>query len=416
MELLDTGRPLLQGAKGMDSGLVALLVLEFFVEIPFTLIISGSTVYNIDVQHFTEVQAGIIFALIGLAVGISAIGFSNFPTKYGIKISLLYGNTLGLLTNMLIYSFEDRYFQVFIIFILFIPSISLNFISLKLGIKYLTSSQTRSLAFSLSYTIFFIASGLSAALTDLMITLFGVTRRTFDYIFIINIISHTIALLITCNLNTINDSETSTRDQSDWKYIKEVLASKTFWKFFSLIALLSIVKSMFFHLNATLPTFMFRELGPGAHFGYVLAGHQLVLIISTPLLTILTRFFKPYTLLVCGSFITALSAGIFLFGSSYWTISTFAVVISFGEAIYAPRLIDYTLQVSPKGKEGIYLGISNVPNFLSLLITGVSSGILLATVCPQDDNERCTEIWFWIGGYSLCSCLMLVGLKRVYQP
>lgn len=408
-------KPEQMGLRSISSTVWLLLVLEFFIELPFALTISGSTIYNIDIQHFTEIQAGVIFALIGLAVGCSAIGFSNFPTKYGVRISLLYGNALGLLTNILVYCFEDRYFQVFIVFVLFIPSISLNFISLKLGIKYLTSGQSRSLAYSLSYTVFFTVSGISAAITDLMITSFGVTRQTFDYIFIVSIISFTVAFVITYKLKTINDCESSLEDQGAWKYITEVLTSKHFWKYFSLIGLLSVVKSMFFHLNATLPTYMFREIGPGAHFGYVLAGHQLVLVVSTPFLTILTKYFTPYTLLVIGSLVTSMSVLMFCLKTSYWTISIFTIIISFGEAIYAPRLIDYTLQVAPKGKEGIYLGISNVPNFLSLLITGISSGILLSMVCPIGETERCSEIWFWIGGYSIFCCLPLVFLKGFYN-
>jgi hypothetical protein len=96
------------------------------------------------------------------------------------------------------------------------------------------------------------------------------------------------------------------------------------------------------------------------------------------------------------------------------TITTFAVIISVGEAIYSPRLIDYTLQVAPKGKEAIYIGIANVPNFLSLLVTGISSGVLLTVFCPKTDNEKCDVIWLWIGGYSLFTCFALVALKGVF--
>ena len=403
------------GLKSLSGTVWVLLVLQFFIELPFALTISGSTIYNIDVQHFTEIQAGVIFALIGLAVGCSAIGFSNFPTKFGVRVSLLYGNALGLLTNVLVYCFEDRYLQVFIVFILFIPCISLNFISLKLGIKHLTSGRSRSFAYSLSYTVFFSVSGLSAAFTDLMISTFGVTRQTFDYIFIVNIVSFIIAFAITYQLKTISDSESDLEDQGAWTHITEVLTSKHFWKYFSLIGLLSVVKSMFFHLNATLPIYMNREIGPGAHFGYVLAAHQLVLVVSTPLLTILTKYTTPYTLLVIGSLITSMSVLMFIWKASYLTISIFTIIISFGEAIYAPRLIDYTLHVAPKGKEAIYLGISNVPNFLSLLITGITSGILISMLCPSGDTQRCSEIWFWIGGYSFASCLPLLFLYRFYN-
>ena len=134
---------------------------------------------------------------------------------------------------------------------------------------------------------------------------------------------------------------------------------------------------------------MYRDLGKGAHFGYMMAGHQLVLIIATPTLTFLLFYFTPYSLLLIGSLISTSSVLVFLFGSNYYTIAIFVMIISLGEAIYSPRLVDYTLSVAPKGKEAVYIGIANVPNFLSLLITGISSGILLYTVCPAEGEKDC---------------------------
>ena len=399
-------------------------LLEFCVEIPFTLVISGSTIYNINVQKFTEIEAGAIFAFIGLAVGLFAILFSNFPARYGVKISIFVGNILGLLTNILLYQFRNRYAQVGIMFILYIPSISLNFISLKLAVKQYTFPETRSFGFSLFYMVFFIAAGISGAATDLLLTNFGIRMKPFDYVFLSSICLYAIALGLTFIIRDIDIELTGENirnpvesSQNGWDYTKEVITTKRFWKFFSLILLLSVVKSMYFHLNATLPEYMYRDIGEGAHFGYMMAGHQIVLIIATPLLTCLVNYFTSFTLLLIGSFITALSVNVFLLGSNYYTIALFVATISFGEAIYAPRLIDYTLEVAPKGKEAIYIGMANIPNFFSLIITGISSGILLHLVCPdiqENPNRTCKIMWFWIGGYSLIACLVMIILKKYF--
>lgn len=398
-------------------------VLEFFIEIPFTLIIAGSTIYNIDILGFTEIQAGIIFAFLGLAVGFFALAFSNFPARYGMKIGLYIGNILGLATNVLLFVFRDKYFQVGIMFLFFIPSISLNFISLKLAVKQYTYPETRSFGYSMFYMVFFIASGISSALIDFILSYFGIQILGFLYLFISNSFFYAIAFSITYFLEDI-DLESSEENileknkalrQSGWEYTKEVIITKKFWKFFSLVLLLSVVKSMYFHLSATLPQYMYRDIEKGAHFGYMMAGHQLVLILATPSCTYLVYYFTSYTLLVIGSFITAFSVLIFVFGSNYYTIAVFVVVISFGEAIYSPRLIDYTLAVAPKGKEAVYIGIANIPNFLSLLITGISSGILLHFCCPKEGTKDCKVMWFWIGGYSFIACSILVVFKNLFE-
>lgn len=396
-------------------------LLEFLIEFPFTLVISGSTIYNIDVQKFTELEAGGIFALIGLAVGVCAILFSNYPARYGVKPGLCLGSSLGLATNILMYMLRDRYVQVGIMFLLYIPAISINFISLKLAVKQFTYPETRSFGFSLFYMVFFIAAGLSGVTIDVLLTYYGVNVKPFTYLFVLNAGLYTCALILTYCLRNF-DAETQKTHipifdmtQSAWDYTKEALSHPNFSRFFSLILLLSIVKSVYFHLNATLPLYMYRDLGEGAHFGYMMAGHQLVLILSTPSLTFLVYHFQSFTLLLIGSFITALSVLVFVFGSNYYTIAAFVSVISFGEAIYSPRLVDYTLEIAPKGKEALYIGIANIPNFLSLLVTGISSGILLHFFCPEDADGECRIMWFWIGGYSLLACFAMLAFKSFFM-
>ena len=179
--------------------------------------------------------------------------------------------------------------------------------------------------------------------------------------------------------------------------------------------MLTIVKSMYMHLGTTLPIYMYRSIGEKSHFAYLMIIHQVVLLVFVPILTSLVRYFDFYRLLEIGSFITAISPIFLLLGNNYWTLGLFMIVISIGESIYAPRLADYTIAIAPKGKEAIYLGLANTPNSLSILITGISSGFLLAGFCPQDGEQNCPVVWYMIGGYSLIACFIITLGRSFFE-
>ena len=82
----------------------------------------------------------------------------------------------------------------------------------------------------------------------------------------------------------------------------------------------------------------------------MLALHQIVIIIATPTATVLVFYLENYSILIIGSFFTALGPLIFMFGGNYGTTSVYVTMIGIGEAIYAPRTLDYTIQVASKGR------------------------------------------------------------------
>jgi hypothetical protein len=58
---------------------------------------------------------------------------------------------------------------------------------------------------------------------------------------------------------------------------------------------------------------------------------------------------------------------------------------SIGEAIWSPRLYQYTAAIAPKGKEGSYMALSLLPYFVAKLVVGMLSGRMLHRFCPDDD-------------------------------
>jgi hypothetical protein len=67
------------------------------------------------------------------------------------------------------------------------------------------------------------------------------------------------------------------------------------------------------------------------------------------------------------------------------SITFFVVFFSIGEAIWSPRLYQYTAAIAPKGKEGSYMALSLLPYFVAKLVVGMLSGRMLERWCPDDD-------------------------------
>lgn len=398
-----------------------LFLLELFSLGPFSISVVSNVIYNTRILGFSDKEAGMLVGLLGISVAFSSIAFSNLPARYGLKWSFILSGILGMAFSFLMYLQFHKYIQIALTFFLFIPSAAICFISLKLGIKLFTFPESRSLGYSLFFMCFFLVAGFAAGYSDIVLSLYGTTQEAFDVIFSTCFIFNGLLVISAIPIRNL-DVEASgeehvelNRDVSGWEYTREVLVTRKFWKFFALIMLLTVIKSMYFHLTATLPLYMYRSIEEGAHFGYLMGIHQIVLLIFIPLLTALIRHFNFYSLLQIGSFVTALSPAVLLYDNNYVTLGIFVVFLSIGESIYAPRLVDYTIAAAPKGKEAIYLGLSNMPNSLGLLLTGITSGIFMSNFCPAGEPKDCYLVWILIGVYCLFACFAIFVFRGFFE-
>lgn len=87
------------------------------------------------------------------------------------------------------------------------------------------------------------------------------------------------------------------------------------------------------------------------------------------------------------------------------------ILLSIGEAIWSPRLNDYTVSVSEEGREGTYMALSSAPLFLAKLPVGILSGVLLQKFCPEsleDGEERHSRVmWLIVGLLTATSPILL---------
>ena len=369
-------------------------------------IMTGLSIYLSSVKNLSDVLTGLIIASYGLSQFIYSLFLGSLIDKYGLKKSLILGNCSALLGLVLISLIKNIYLQVSFLLTFISIGASVVLPCLKLGIKEYTNEQARSLGYSILYIIIFGGGALAGILIDAALTLGGKNESTFTIIFY----SGT-ALMSTSTLLSlfIAEIEVKNSEKTSWAITKEVLTDLVFWKFMLLTLLLVVVKSMFNHITITLPLYMNREIEDGAHFGVMLAIHKVTMVIFIPILTGLVYFFNSYTLLMIGGFISALSVLPMLVESSYLSVIGFVVVVSVGESLYAPRLIDYTLSIAPIGKEGTFLAIASSPMSLGMIIAGLLGGSLLNEFCPNHGSRNCGSMWGIIGLINLTiPILMLV--------
>jgi dipeptide/tripeptide permease len=91
----------------------------------------------------------------------------------------------------------------------------------------------------------------------------------------------------------------------------------------------------------------------------------------------------------------------------YVMIFIYVLVLSLGEALWSPRLYEYTAAIAPKGQEASYMSLSFLPYFIAKFFVGLSSGFLLARYCPESGPRDSQTLWLII---ALTTMITPVGL------
>lgn len=166
----------------------------------------------------------------------------------------------------------------------------------------------------------------------------------------------------------------------------ETLRSEAFWRFFTLISLLIGVRVLYRYLDCLFPKYIVREFGPSARFGSIIALDPLIILFLVPFLGVYTSTGKTKTesldMIIIGSAIACASPFWLALGSSYTTAVLFITTLSIGEAVWSPRLYEYTMRVAEPGREGRERRNKN--NYLCMLWFDVTSTVGPGTIVLLD--------------------------------
>ncbi len=225
---------------------------------------------------------------------------------------------------------------------------------------------------------------------------------------------------------------------------REVYKHPTFIRFMVFLTLVVGVRLIFYHMYYTFPKYGLRELGDGAPIGRLFGMlNPVLIVILVPIVGALSQKISAYKMITVGSVISGLSvffmamppqwfAGIadgwlgHLVANTwlgvqgpvnplYASIALSVIVLSLGEALWSPRLYEYTAAIAPKGQEASYMAFSILPFFVAQFFVGSMSGFMLQRYCPAEGPRDSQMLWLLIGCMAMLTPVGLVIFKKYIQ-
>lgn len=180
-------------------------------------------------------------------------------------------------------------------------------------------------------------------------------------------------------------------------------------RFIFFIFMLLPVRTLFAHQWLTMPEYILRAYpqAVGDKMEWLVDWiNPGIIFVGVPLLTALTRRANVYTMMIIGSLVSAAPTFLLCFGPDLKTLLAYFVIFSIGEALWSARFLEYASELAPPGRVAQYMGLANIPWLLAKGTTGLYSGYLLATYCPDRTpvaQLHTGTLWFIYGSIAMIS-------------
>jgi len=384
-----------------------------------------------------DVAAGTIFGVFSASMSFFMLFVGFIADSLGIKKALIVGLLIALVGRVSI-TFTTSPWMVYPG--LFFLSVGFAYMIplLAAAVKLFSTKKAQKYAFSWYYVVMNVGSFLAGISLDALRTSFtqeisfsvlglDLIIRPLQMIFFVAIIATLVSMVLVlfCIRSRIPKADEDAADEeqtpdaetnnaprrSPWQVMREVTREKIFWIFIVFIFLLVLVKMIFQYNHSLYPLYMER-IGLKEWTGKLYAINPLIVIFLVPVMTAVTGRMRGYTVIMAGSFIAAGSVFILGFGESILLILLFQVVLSIGEAIYSPRVYDYTASIAPKGKEASYMAYSKAPMFFAKVAAGPLTGLLLFNLCPESGARNTELMWIIVGVSTMLSPITLLLGRR----
>ncbi|CAJ1962681.1 unnamed protein product [Cylindrotheca closterium] len=402
---------------------------------------------------FSDVQAGTFYGLWGGMITIFGLITGVVVDNIGVAHSLRIGFLISLIARIGIFWTTSKSILLFHLLVTMPLGDCLGIPVLATAIRRYTKSSSQGFAFGLFYVIMNVAALLSGPAVDILTIGYrgegdadanananananggdgyqndydgnDITWSLSSYraIILTGIISNVLACILTLrvreikveqqgNSSPIDNSNVVSSFQPVGGTLKQVLYetihAPSFRRFLVVCLITLNVRMIFRHLDATLPKYMLREFGEDVPKGTIYAINPALVIILVPIVTAATTEISPLTMIHYGTYISAGSVFCLVISNSVGACIAFVSILSIGEAIWSPRLYDYTMSVCEEGREGTYMALSSAPLFLAKLPVGFLSGYLLERYCPEEGERHSQTMWLIIGLLTASSPILL---------
>ena len=249
--------------------------------------------------------------------------------------------------------------------------------------------------------------------------------------------------------STFDRAMKSVRDATEGtiQQLNENFRQKPFWIYMAMLGILVFVRLTFYVFHVMFPNYAIRVFGDDFPVGSIFGSlNPAMIIFLVPLISTLTINIRSYTMLMVGTAISAasvficfmpetmaLAIGDTWFGTwifDYWleapvgnqdpflvSLVVFIVIFTIGEAIWSPRLMQFSAEIAPRGKEGAYIALAVLPYFLGKIGATVMADLLTSryfseTMVEYPDHE---QSWLWIGIMAMLSPLGMVIWRKTFN-
>ncbi len=186
-------------------------------------------------------------------------------------------------------------------------------------------------------------------------------------------------------------------------------------KFFFFIFALIPVQTLFTYNWLVLPQYINRAFGGswiGEYFEITANLNPILIFIAVPIIAALTRKSDTYKMMIIGTVIMAAPAFLLVLGPHWWTIFPYIFIMTIGEAMWQPRFLQYAAEIAPEGRTGEYMGVAQLPWFLTKLLAPLLiTGWTLQRFCPADtpvEDLETGKMWLIYASIAMTSTVLLL--------
>ncbi len=186
------------------------------------------------------------------------------------------------------------------------------------------------------------------------------------------------------------------------------------WRFSFFIFCLIPVQTLFAHNWLTLPQYVSRAFSGtwiGENYEAAVNFNPLLIFILVPIIAALTQKANVYRVMVIGTAVMACPTFILALGPTVPNLVIFLVLMTIGEALWQPRFLQLAADMAPPGRTGAYMGVAQLPWFLTKCLVPIYSGWFLTQYCPKEGELHTETMWLIYGIIAISSTVMLILAK-----